>query len=693
MAYEQNLGVPVNMTYEDMCKQTSAILKNLQMFCPFMGDIMMQSLAITILKPDDFMMCSLVPTACATRRDIFVNPHYAARLTTEEFNFMLLHEAYHVILMHTLRGNDRGWDMDLLNLAADCIVNWNLIKDAKDFEEYLCPISPRDTFVCLVNGDVVDIQGRTFSQLDDLSHETMESLYEKLASKIAQQVKQQQQQQQSSQSSSQSQQQQSSQQSSQSQSNQQQSQQQSGQSDQDQNGQQQSSQQNNQQNDYDDDEDIICCPDFSEDEDSDNDDGGDEQNNDQSGQQNSQNSQSSRGTSSMSAFGDDDEDDGSEGDSDGDDDGDGQDSEGDEDNDSEDDADSNGDGDGDSDGGYEGDGQSDSQSGQQGQQGRGDSQSGQQGQGDSQSGQQRSLSQMIADFISELASRGVNRDLEVDVPDEMRRGTDPGQTMEEIEQELSDIIEQAMKSAGQGKGLAGLKGTFDIRRRKKANKKRIIDFAKYFRKFITETVSEETSYLTPEKKYLPFDMIMAGNGGYSENPSNFSVFIDTSGSISFEQVTNCLYTLFALVEEINAEIDLYLWSSNLYWVRFGINSENIDEALSKDDIESGGTEFREIYDYMQGNVENYMKGMEISGTSDESQKWLKSRIKNTTGIIVFTDGCFDLPDTPVGRIRKKLIFAITDEDIRYYGMDSSELRDMEKFGKVVSWDPNKILKG
>ena len=54
-----------------------------------------------------------------------------------------------------------------------------------------------------------------------------------------------------------------------------------------------------------------------------------------------------------------------------------------------------------------------------------------------------------------------------------------------------------------------------------------IRWDKYLRKFLSLVISDENSYDTPNKKYLPYDLIMPGPGGMEEVLTDVFIFIDT----------------------------------------------------------------------------------------------------------------------------------------------------------------------
>ena len=79
---------------------------------PFYGDIVMQL---------EFREDTAVRTAGTDGLRILYNPAFMNSLTDGEINFVLMHEIFHVLLLHCVR--DRGKDPQIWNIAADFVVN------------------------------------------------------------------------------------------------------------------------------------------------------------------------------------------------------------------------------------------------------------------------------------------------------------------------------------------------------------------------------------------------------------------------------------------------------------------------------------------------------------------------------------------------------------------------------------------
>ena len=79
---------------------------------PFYGTLLMH---IPIIEEKH------VNTAATDGRRIYYNPRFMASLNAQERRFVLMHELFHILLMHPSRCNGR--DQELYNVAADMVVN------------------------------------------------------------------------------------------------------------------------------------------------------------------------------------------------------------------------------------------------------------------------------------------------------------------------------------------------------------------------------------------------------------------------------------------------------------------------------------------------------------------------------------------------------------------------------------------
>lgn len=62
-------------------------------------------------------------TAYTDMKRIVFDPEFASRLSDEELKFVFLHECYHCVLKHCIRGKEKGLQHRLHNIACDIVIN------------------------------------------------------------------------------------------------------------------------------------------------------------------------------------------------------------------------------------------------------------------------------------------------------------------------------------------------------------------------------------------------------------------------------------------------------------------------------------------------------------------------------------------------------------------------------------------
>ena len=90
------------------------------MFEPFIGAV------LTKVKREVSDYGGRVTTAATDGFTIWFNPDFVEKQTEKQLFGLLLHEAYHIVLMHTWRRGDR--DPQLYNIACDALINRDILE-------------------------------------------------------------------------------------------------------------------------------------------------------------------------------------------------------------------------------------------------------------------------------------------------------------------------------------------------------------------------------------------------------------------------------------------------------------------------------------------------------------------------------------------------------------------------------------
>ena len=94
----------------------SAARSEIVMLYPFYGSILMN---LRIALAD----CG---TAATDMRKLIFDPQFVLRLSSEELQFVMMHEVMHNVLRHWIRGENKI--SEIYNVAADIVVNSNIMK-------------------------------------------------------------------------------------------------------------------------------------------------------------------------------------------------------------------------------------------------------------------------------------------------------------------------------------------------------------------------------------------------------------------------------------------------------------------------------------------------------------------------------------------------------------------------------------
>jgi len=176
---------------------------------------------------------------------------------------------------------------------------------------------------------------------------------------------------------------------------------------------------------------------------------------------------------------------------------------------------------------------------------------------------------------------------------------DPKELLDDakFEKMLTDAIRESMKRTnpgrGNGPGYYVPEQFFDLTKGKALNWKNIL------KSFVMQKQSDDVSYATPERKYIHMDLIIPGHSNDDDYPDEVWAFIDTSGSISQEQLHSFLRQMYVIIKECKCVLNIAYWDTSVTEVYRKIKNEK--ELLKAMPLHSGGTNINCIYDWMREN--------------------------------------------------------------------------------------------
>ena len=165
----------------------------------------------------------------------------------------------------------------------------------------------------------------------------------------------------------------------------------------------------------------------------------------------------------------------------------------------------------------------------------------------------------------------------------------------EIERKVKEIIRKAAEQSKKQRGNAGSELAERIIDQLKPSR---IKWNTYLKRFFTLRNGLDASWYTPERKYLPFDLILPGAGD-EEKLASAWFFIDSSGSISNEELINFLSQAYIICKDNECTMNVAYWDTEVTDVYEGIDdAERIAGAVPK---HSGGTDIQCVYSFIENN--------------------------------------------------------------------------------------------
>jgi len=223
---------------------------------------------------------------------------------------------------------------------------------------------------------------------------------------------------------------------------------------------------------------------------------------------------------------------------------------------------------------------------------------------------------------------------------------------EALAAEIQQIIRQASSKA-KGRGLTASAPVpdevFGLTETKRLNWKALL------KGMLTNAQSDESSWSTPERKYLHMDMILPGHTEDEETLEEVWAFVDSSGSVGRDEMSQFLTQLHRILKEFHCVMHLAYWDTSVTDVYRSIKTEKkLLECLPR---HSGGTDINCVY------------------------RWIRENKVKPGVMLVLTDGYFGQLTEENGRLRRNTIVVLSekaakvDDNIKKVGRPASLQED------------------
>lgn len=225
-----------------------------------------------------------------------------------------------------------------------------------------------------------------------------------------------------------------------------------------------------------------------------------------------------------------------------------------------------------------------------------------------------------------------------------------GEPLSDVEQkELENMVKGWIKeSMNRNQGM--MSSRLIPNRLLKLVQSKKLPWYKLLNEYLELNVSDESSYLTPERKYLHMDLIVPGAELKADELGDIWAFIDSSGSIGNDDMNQFVTQLCRIAKEFECDVNIGYWDTSVTDVYTKVKPKKILECTPH---HSGGTDVGCVYKYLNMNH-------------------IKSPV-----ILILTDGYFSQPrEEDMKKYQKNTILVLTENNMHapWY----------KQIGKIVS---------
>ncbi len=133
----------------------------------------------------------------------------------------------------------------------------------------------------------------------------------------------------------------------------------------------------------------------------------------------------------------------------------------------------------------------------------------------------------------------------------------------------------------------------------KLTETKTLDWKKLLKDFLSEETSDDSSYTTPERKYLHMDMILPGHSINDDKIDEIWAFVDSSGSISKDQILQFLTQLYRISRQFKCIFNICYWDTKVTDIYKKIIKE--DDIFKSLPNHAGGTDINCVYNWISEN--------------------------------------------------------------------------------------------
>ena len=198
----------------------------------------------------------------------------------------------------------------------------------------------------------------------------------------------------------------------------------------------------------------------------------------------------------------------------------------------------------------------------------------------------------------------------------------------ETERKVRELIKETVKRRGTARSSFIPDVLFEMVKTKR------LPWHKLLYEFLQEREDEESSYLTPERKYIHMDLIIPGLSKCEDELGEIWAFIDSSGSINSNELGQFTTQLYRIASEFHCTFNVAYWDTEVTDVYLKVKKRS--DILELRPHHSGGTDINCVYRYIREN--NINPGI----------------------MLILTDGYFGNLIEPAGRLASHTILVVSE---------------------------------
>lgn len=172
--------------------------------------------------------------------------------------------------------------------------------------------------------------------------------------------------------------------------------------------------------------------------------------------------------------------------------------------------------------------------------------------------------------------------------------------------------------------------------------------------FLEQREDDESSYLTPERKYIHMDLIVPGLSKSDDKLGEIWAFVDSSGSVGEDEMNRFMTQLYRISKDFGCIFNIAFWDTKVSDVFLNVTDKN--KVLECRPRHSGGTDINCIYDFIDKTGQRIDVMLILTdgyfGTVSSSHKADVNKLKKKTILVISENGHVSEETKEIGKVAR-----------------------------------------